>query len=187
MIFPQACNLNRTKVSFPGTEGGAVMVDEKENAGAEEAKEKAPKKGNKSLLIVIGILVLALAGGVAAYMQFAGGKGKQEEAKNQEKKPIAKTALIAIDPFVVNLAEQGRFLKVTMQFELGDVANQQIVTDKMPQLRDAIITLVSSKSADAVSSPEGKFQLKDDLLLRANQAVGKDIFKNLYFTEFVMQ
>lgn len=162
------------------------MAEEKEKGEAEEAKEKPAKKGNKSLLIVIGILVLALAGGVAAYMQFAGGKGK-EEAKNQEKKPVAKTALIAIDPFVVNLAEQGRFLKVTMQFELGDVANQQIVTDKMPQLRDAIITLVSSKSADAVSSPEGKFQLKDDLLLRANQAVGKDIFKNLYFTEFVMQ
>jgi len=53
--------------------------------------------------------------------------------------------------------------------------------------RDAIITLVSSKSAEAVSSPEGKLQLKDELLLRANQSVGKDVFKNLYFTEFVMQ
>jgi len=74
-----------------------------------------------------------------------------------------------------------------MQFELTDLVNQQVVTEKTPQLRDAIITLVSSKSAESVASPEGKLQLKDELLLRANQSVGKDIFKNLYFTEFVMQ
>jgi flagellar FliL protein len=88
---------------------------------------------------------------------------------------------------VLNLSERGRFLKVTMQFELTSAANQALVAEKTPQLRDAIITLVSSKSVEAVSSPEGKFQLKDELLLRANQAMGKDVFKNLYFTEFVMQ
>ncbi len=153
----------------------------------EEGKKKPVRGSNKSLLIIIGILVLSLAGGIFAYMHFAGSKGKSAEAKNEEKKAPAKTVLIALDPFVVNLAEQGRFLKVAMQFELGDAANQPLVAEKTPQLRDAIITLVSSKSVDAVSSPEGKFQLKDELLLRANLAIGKEIFKNLYFTEFVMQ
>jgi flagellar FliL protein len=163
------------------------MVAEKEDASQEEEKKQPARKGNKNLLIIIGIVVLSLVGGVFAYMYFAGGKGKSEEARNEEKKAQVKTALIALDPFVVNLAEQGRFLKVTMQFELGDALNQPLVGEKTPQLRDAIITLVSSKSADAVSSPEGKFQMKDELLLRANQAIGKEIFKNLYFTEFVMQ
>jgi len=48
---------------------------------------------------------------------------------------------------------------------------------------------VSSKSLNSISSPEGKFQLKDEVLFRANQIMGmdKDIFKNLFFTEFVMQ
>jgi len=163
------------------------MAEEKQATDQEEEKQKPSRGGTKNLLIIIIILVLSLAGGAFAYMHFAGSKGKAEEAKNDEKKNPTKTALIALDPFVVNLAEQGRFLKVTMQFELGDAINQQMVTEKTPQLRDAIITLVSSKSADAVSSPEGKFQLKDELLLRANQAMGKEIFKNLYFTEFVMQ
>lgn len=163
------------------------MAEEKEDTDQDEEKKKPAKGGNKNLLIIIGILVLSLAGGAFAYMHFAGGKGKTEEAKSEDKKATVKTVLIALDPFVVNLAEQGRFLKVTMQFELGDALNQPRVAEKTPQLRDAIITLVSSKSADAVSSPEGKFQLKDDLLLRANQAMGKDFFKNLYFTEFVMQ
>jgi len=165
------------------------MAEENEEAqaGEGEVKEKPLKKSNKGLFLVIGIIVLALAGGGAAYVLLFSNKGEGHPESKKEEKKDTKSALIALDSFVVNLAEQGRFLKVTMQFEIGDAANQQMVTEKTPQVRDAIITLVSSKSAESVSSPEGKFQLKDEILLRANQAVGKDVFKNLYFTEFVMQ
>ena len=167
------------------------MAEEKEDAHPDEEKaEKATraKKSNKSLIIVSAIIVVALAGGIGAYSLLFSNKGGESaaEAKHELKKET-KTSLIALDSFVLNLAEQGRFLKVTMQFEIADQANLPLVTDRTPQLRDAIITLMSSKSAEALSSPEGKLQIKDELLLRANQAVGKDVFKNLYFTEFVMQ
>ena len=162
------------------------MAEEKEDVQPDEEQDTRKKKSSKSLFLVAGILVIALAGGIAAYVLFFSNKGSHQEAKQEEKKET-KSALIALDSFVLNLAEQGRFLKVTMQFEITDAANQQLIAEKTPQLRDAIITLVSSKSAESLSSPEGKFQLKDELLLRANQSIGKDIFKNLYFTEFVMQ
>ena len=164
------------------------MAEEKDSTQPDEEKTTRAKKSNKSLFIVIGIIVVALVGGMAAYALLFSNKTVENapEAKHELKKDT-KTSLIALDSFVLNLAEQGRFLKVTMQFEIADAANQQLVTDKTPQLRDAIITLVSSKSAEALSSPEGKLQIKDELLLRANQAIGKDAFKNLYFTEFVMQ
>lgn len=165
-----------------------LMAEEKEDAQPDEEKATKSKKSNKSLFIVIGIIVIALAGGIAAYSLLFSGKGGESaaEAKHELKKDT-KTSLIALDTFVLNLAEQGRFLKVTMQFEVADQADLPLVTERTPQLRDAIITLMSSKSAEALSSPEGKLQIKDELLLRANQAVGKDVFKNLYFTEFVMQ
>ncbi len=156
------------------------MAEEEKEAAT---NEKASRKSNKGLFIIIAILTLAIAGGGAGYFFLIGGKTGAEE----EKKPETKSVLIGLDPFVLNLAEQGRFLKVTMQLELGDATLQPLIGDKTPQLRDAIITLVSSKSAEALSSPEGKFQIKDELLLRANQAIGKNAFKNLYFTEFVMQ
>jgi flagellar FliL protein len=164
------------------------MAEERDAAAPEEKNEQT-QSGKKNLLIVIVIVVLAvaLAGGGFAYFQFFKARPGEAEARKEERKDT-KTGLIAIDPFVLNLAEQGRFLKVSMQFEITDVTQQQTVNEKMPQLRDAIITLVSSKSAEAVSSPEGKFQLKDEILLRANQAMGKGVvFQNLYFTEFVMQ
>jgi flagellar protein FliL len=167
------------------------MAEEKEDAQLEEEKtekSKRSKKSNKSLFIVIGIIVVALAGGIAAYAVLFSGKGGDGPSETKhELKNETKTSLIALDSFVLNLSEQGRFLKVTMQFEIADQANQPLVTERTPQLRDAIITLMSSKSAETLSSPEGKLQIKDEILLRANQAVGKDVFKNLYFTEFVMQ
>ncbi|MDA8083601.1 MAG: flagellar basal body-associated FliL family protein [Nitrospiraceae bacterium] len=161
------------------------MADEKPEEGKAEKPKDAGKRGSKKLIIIIAVAAIVLgAGGFLGYRMFFGhSKGKDGHGSN----PEVKSALVAIDPFVVNLTEHGRYLKVTMQFELADSANQPLVLEKMPNLRDTIITLLSSKSADAVSGPEGKLQLKDELLLRANQAVGKDVFRNLFFTEFVMQ
>ncbi len=163
---------------------------------AEEAKEevqpekplKPAKKGKKTLIIIIAAVALVLgAGGFVGYKFLLSGKGDEKGGGN--KGHSEKTALIGIDPFVLNLADPGRYLKFTVQFELSDEKQQQLVTEKNSQLRDAIIMLVSSKSSQAVSSAEGKFQLKDEILFRANQIMGaeKSFFKNLYFTEFVMQ
>lgn len=167
------------------------MADEMNAEVSEQPQKKAVKKGlgKKKLMIIIIIVVAILAligGGVLAYTMFFSGKDKSADAKKEEKSK-AKTAMMPMEPFILNLAEHGRFLKLTMQFELSDVAAQPAATEKIPQLRDAIITLVSSKSAESLSIPEGKFLLKDEILMRTNQAMGRDVFKNIYFTEFVMQ
>jgi len=162
------------------------MAEKKQEDNLEEVKQKEPKKRGKLFLFIAGVLVLIIGAGIATYLLLFSGKGKAE-GSHKEEKTNEKIALFSLDPFVLNLAEQGRFLKVTMQFELLNPSHEQVLTERVPHLRDAIITLLSSKSSDTLSSPEGKFQLKDELLLRANQAAGKDVFKNLYFTEFVMQ
>ncbi len=165
------------------------MAGEINEEGAEQApKEQAKKGGKKKLIIIAAVaLVLMIGGGFFAYTMLFSGKDKSADSQQKAEKSKVKTAMMPLDPFILNLAEHGRFLKLTIQLELADAAAQPFVTEKIPQLRDAIITLVSSKSAESLSSPEGKFLLKDEILLRANQAIGKDVFKNLYFTEFVMQ
>lgn len=164
------------------------MADEVNIEASEQPPKESPKKGTgkKKLIIIAVIALLLIGGGVFGYMMFFSPKDKGAEAKKEEKGK-GKTVMMPLEPFILNLAEHGRFLKLTIHFELNDSTAQAIVTERVPQLRDAIITLVSSKSADALSSPEGKFLLKDEILLRANQAIGRDVFKNLYFTEFVMQ
>jgi flagellar FliL protein len=153
----------------------------------EQVQEVKPKKFNKKLIIIIsGALLVLIISGFIAYMLLHG-SGKSDNASHKNEETSVKATLVPIEPLILNLSEQGKFLKITMQFEISDPSYQQLVSDYIPQLKDAIIILISSKSSDSISSPEGKIQLKDEILLRANQTVGKDIFKNLYFTEFVMQ
>jgi flagellar FliL protein len=162
------------------------MADEKEEI-QEDQPEVPKKKGSKAILIIIVAASIVLsAGGFVGYKLLAGKKG---DTASEVNKMDAKTSIVALDPFVLNLSDRGRYLKVTIQFEVTDGSLKGDVKSKTPQLRDTIITLVSSKSLNSISSPEGKFQLKDEVLFRANQIMGleKDAFKNLYFTEFVMQ
>ncbi len=59
---------------------------------------------------------------------------------------------------------------------------------KQAPLRDAIISLISSKSADEFLSQEGKMQFKDELVLIINQVLKKgNAVKNVYFTELIIQ
>ena len=172
------------------------MVDEKdkEESKQDEAAASPPKKGNLKLIIIIAAVCVVVA--VSAFVGFKllGSKGaKGEEVSHGEVKEGGEAGGIAtmfpLEPFILNLTDHGRYLKVTIEFEITDAAYKKDVEQKIPQLRDTIITLVGSKSIQSISSQEGKFQLKDELLFRANQVMGmeKDIFKNLYFTEFVMQ
>ena len=164
------------------------MADEKPDVESEQPQQEKPRKGKKKLLIIIaGVILAVAASGFITYTMLTKGKGGSEEGGKKRDAHLEKAVLVAVDPFILNLTEPGRFLKVTMQFELSDASYQQIITDKIPQIKDAIIILISSKSAELIASPEGKLQLKDELLLRTNQVNGKDVIKNLYFTEFVMQ
>lgn len=163
------------------------MADEKDDITSDQPQQ--PKKGtSKKVLIIVACVILVLgASGYMGYTMLSGGKSKGEEKEFREEKNRTKNILIPLDPFVVNLSDHGKYLKISMQFEITGESYQDLVKQKIPLMRDVVITHLSSKSYESILSPEGKFQLKDELLLRANQAIGKDIFRNLYFTDFVLQ
>ena len=160
---------------------------EEETVETPEARKKG--SGMKFLIIILGASLILGAVGILSYVFLSGDAGEEGKAltEQQEEEAVKNNALVAFEPFIVNLLSPGRYLKVTMHFELKDAGSQRLVLQKIPVLRDVVITLLGSKSLEAVSGPEGKFQLKDEILFRANQAMGGDVFKNIYFTEFVMQ
>lgn len=148
---------------------------------ADPGKKKFPLK-----MVLIGVIAVAVIGGAGLYL-FKGGKSFSHSSASAKKKADAVSPLVALEPFILNLADPGRFLKMTLQFEVTDAAGEQLVNMNKPQLRDAIITLLGSETVDDISSADGKMQLKDQIILRANQELGKPVVKNVYFTEFVMQ
>jgi flagellar protein FliL len=164
-----------------------IMIDGGEGEGAGGAKGKKKGLGKKMIIMLAGAVVLLGAGGYFGYTFFFQDHSKNPHEAKKEKKADEKMILLALEPFILNLSDPGRHLKVAIQFEIKDAKDEAAVKEKTPKLRDLVIMLISSKTVDAVSSAEGKFQLKDEILLRANQAMEKETFKNVYFTDFVMQ
>ena len=94
-----------------------------------------------------------------------------------------------MEPFIVNLLsrEGKRYLKTTIEFEVENEDIKNEMTQRTPQLRDAILLLLTSKSFEDISKPEGKLRLKNDLIVRINQILPGGGIRTIYFTEFVVQ
>jgi flagellar FliL protein len=170
--------------------------------GGEKAGGAAGGKGGKSrLIIIVGVVLLLGLGGGGAYLLGAlegGGdaeaaKGAAPEAgpssKSQEQRVAAGGARTSLDTFVVNLADEGaqRYLKVTMMVEFFGSEPPPQFAVRQPEVRDLVLTLLSSKYVADIRTIEGKQQLRDEIIARINRVLDEDVVKAIYFTDFIVQ
>ncbi len=160
------------------------MAKEK-NEGQEQAPASEKKKKGKLLIIIIAVVVL-LAGGAGAYFFLLNKAGEKDKAHTTKESKEAQGVNFALEPFVVNLVDQ-KYLKVSIQIELSNPKLMETAKAKTPQIRDAIITILSSKTSEELITPEGKLIVKDEIKMRANQVLGENSVLNVYLTDFVMQ
>ena len=87
----------------------------------------------------------------------------------------------------MNLAEdQGQKLfKVQMEFDVDSVEVQEEINKRMPQVRDIIIILLSSKSYNQISTPKGKERLKEEIRDTVNSFLTKGKINKVLFTQFI--
>jgi len=173
--------------------------EREEEKEKEEGQEEPKKKRSPKLFIIIGVVVVLLLGAAGgAYFLFMGksghGEGKKataEESKGEkgEKGEGGEAANKNLDPFIVNLTDaQGtRYLKAVMQLELGSAELGAELDEKMPMIRDDIISLLSSKSFEDISTEPGKRELKKAILERINRSLKGGQVTRVFFTEFVVQ
>ena len=162
------------------------MADEKEEV--KDAEEEKPPKKSKLKLIIIAVVVLFIgAGGIYGYSKYNKGKEEKAETKKTEKVSI----ICPLNSFVVNLLDtQGvakRYLKITMQLEIGKEEDRLLIENHNAQIRDIVLLLLSSQSLKEINTMEGKLELKQTLLARMNQILGDGVVRSIYFTEFVVQ
>lgn len=190
-----------------------MAVENMPEEAPERLNEEAPKPkkaaSKVAILAMIGGLVLVLVGvgGYFAYSMLGGKKKETHEAKTEggehgepaaegegeggggEENGAKLGVFVSLEPFIVNLASEGgkRYLKVAIQLELGKAESAQEVTNRMPQIKDAVITVLSSKSSEELLTIEGKFKLKEQILTRINNLLTSGVVKNVFFVEFVIQ
>lgn len=149
------------------------------------------KKSRMMLFIILGAAILILGGGsFFAYTTFFAPQPIPEEATTaQTPPPNAVGEMVALDPFVVNLADPkgNRYLKMTISMEVETVEAAERAKKLAPKLRDIVIMMLTSLSFEEVMTPEGKLRIRDELLDRFNRVTKPDRIKNIYFSEFVVQ
>lgn len=158
------------------------------------------------IIIVAGTLVLGLGGAFALFKLMAGGhggddqkaeatvaktvgKGETEAKHGADKAAGSPGAIYDVDPFIVNLADtpEVRYLKLTVKLELESQDASAELASRIPQLRDTILVLLTSKDSASIRTPQGKFQLRDEITQRVNSLLPKPGVRAAYFTDFVVQ
>ncbi|BAF69743.1 flagellar basal body-associated FliL family protein [Nitratiruptor sp. SB155-2] len=168
---------------------------------AEEAKEQEESQGGgkkKLIIILLIVLILLGGGGAAAYKFLVLDKQKKEEDKKEKKAEKIAEDLKNIEDlgitydvgtFIVNLQDKDadRYLKVTIVLDVQDEKVKQELEKRLPQVKDAITTLLFTKSSYELRTAEGIEELKEQILKRVNAILPIGGVKNVYFTDFVIQ
>ncbi|MDI6762830.1 MAG: flagellar basal body-associated FliL family protein [Thermodesulfobacteriota bacterium] len=172
------------------------VAEVKKNKGSESESPKV-KKGKKGPIILIGglfFLILVAIGSIfffAPSLLPAGINPFKEDGSTQEKKPepAKQGHIYSLDSMIVNLAdtEFPRYLKIKIDIESEDEKANEEYAKRSPQLRDAILTILTSKTYPEIAESKGKLKLKEEIVLKANQLFEKFKVKTVYFTEFVVQ
>lgn len=164
------------------------MADKK--VDSEQPKDQ--KKGGKKLLLIILLgVVLLIGGGVAAFLLLHG-NANADPAKQAAEKAAKENAvgpMVNIDSFIVNILDKDgtRYLKAALTLELDSEITANEVKERMPQIKDAILLLVSSKTFAELQDLQGKLQLRAELTSRLNDLLKTGKIKQIYFTDFVVQ
>lgn len=168
----------------------------------EEEEEQTDGKagGGKPILLILIIALVAIGIGVGAgFVLFneepaaeAGEASTEDEAENASDDDSAETfsdRLLQLQPIVVNIDGDGytRLLKLSLAFECSSPAARNEAEERMLQIKDAVLTLVSSKRLADVADFEGKALLKDDLRDRVNHLLNTGEVDSVLITEFVVQ
>jgi flagellar protein FliL len=163
----------------------------KEAATAEQVEP--PKGGKKKLIIIIliALLVVLAGGGAVAYLVLSApaeeGAHEAEKHAEDEHPPIYEK----LETFTVNLADQETYLQVEIHLLVAELPVQEKIKQRMPEVRDGLIRLLSGKMPEELATQPGKDALADEVRKNINavlaiQEADKGV-KKVLFNSFIIQ
>lgn len=170
----------------------------KQEAQATPIAETKPKKKGWLLKLAIALAVLAGGAGAAwvamddrpAASDAAAPKAAAPKAAAPKEKP---PVFVTLESFTVNLQPEAgdQYLQVGLVLKVTDSATVDAVKLHMPEIRNRILLLLSSKKASEVSTVAGKQQLSAEIMKEAGQPLGPQKLQqgivSVFFTSFVIQ
>ena len=116
-------------------------------------------------------------------------KPKKKRKKRTKDGEVIANLIYAIKDIVINPAGTGgsRFLSVSFGFELE---SQELGTEfetREPMIRDALITIMSSKTVAQLTDPKQKEIVRYQIKKRLSKLMDTDEIVGVYYTDFVLQ
>ena len=154
-----------------------------------EAQEKKGGKKKIILFVLLGVLILGIAGGVVLFL---GGKKKDKEGEKEKKAELKhpkQTFFVTLDPVIVNLLDPTgkRYLQIQISLEVPDKKLEEEINEKIPIIKDTINTIIGEKTVEDVLVPNAKEQIKKELLEAINKALGEDVVLKVYILQFIVE
>ena len=172
---------------------------QKPDTDAEEAAPPAKKKRSLLKMLLLLTLLLGGAGGGAWYFlqdQQPAAALKPGAAKAATAKPVSSKppVFVTLEPFTVNLQHDdaaAQYLQVGLSLKVTDAAFVDAIKLHMPEIRNRVLLLLSSKRASEISSSEGKTTLSTELTREIVQPLAGRVpaqgLDSVLFTSFVIQ
>ncbi len=149
--------------------------------------EDAPPAPSGRGGIVLAIVGFVVGIGAGVGIPMAMGATEEVEAPVADEATTADRAMLALEPFTLNLrGGEGRLLVLEVQLEV-DASNLDDITGQTPKLRDATVFLASDYAASELEGLDGKLRLRDELLGRLNATLDGAAVQRVYFTHFLVQ
>jgi flagellar FliL protein len=171
------------------------------------AEETAKPKKSKKLLMIIVLAVVLLAGGSGGFYFWTRMSHAQTEKKDEHKEENSAAkkeagekfslpeddevkSVVELPPFIVNLAdmESARYLRMTVSVGIGEEGGEEKPDSLfLTRVKNAMLSVLSTKRSSDVLSVEGKQKLREELLQAAQAASAKPKVHAIYITDFIVQ
>jgi flagellar FliL protein len=165
------------------------MSDEQADKTAAPAK----KPGRAKLILVAGtVLLLLLAGGGAAAFFMGilpiGAAAVAEQAQSE----MAREDIVFVDlpELLVNLNVTGRrlhFLKLATALEVSGEEQAAVVRQFVPRILDSFHMYLRGITPEELQGSEGVYRLKEELLVRTNEAIRPAQVRDVLVREMLVQ
>jgi len=80
-----------------------------------------------------------------------------------------------------------KYLGVTVNLELENKTMREILEKKLPQIRDAVSEIISSKDVRDIETAKGKISLQTEIAGRLNSILGEEGVSKVFFADFIIQ
>jgi len=154
----------------------------------------------KMLMMVVLALVSSAGGGVVSFVLISRTLNAQakpaEKPEKAEQEKIAemleKSAVIPLEPFVVNLADTdaARYLRIKISLMVDDKTKLKEVSENQAlqlKVRDVILQSLTAKHSQELINAEGKNSLRHEIQEKVAMYFRAPKLVDVMFTEFVIQ